>query len=732
MSMAAGVRTWAKVVRAVCRRRESGRSAKAVHAKGLIRDEDGVTSVGMAVSLLLCLSLLFSGAQLYRVGSASSEIQEVADVAVLAAESEVAEFMVAVRACDAAVLSMTLLAGTVYGIGIVAACVPPAAPLSEQLISLGGKVVKARDQFAEKASWGLNRLQDLLPFLAAASAASVASACNGGAMEAQYYAIGVLVPEKGEAIDASPHDGLSELSEEVDARAPEIREQAAAAEEAARKASEAKRIAFEHDCGAAPGYCQYERAGRFPWMPEGLNPLYSSVDAWSFSAALERAKGYYRLRKGCEAEPSGGVAEKASYHLRMVFYAYALEELEREGFVREEEGSFQANFPQLFRNVNEFRQSRLYDEARFPVSGDGVMHAYEGCPAAGAASAWRGVSALESGACAECPTCGFSLESIGNVASASTNIANGFEHHYEKIRQAALAYQQAREEMDPLVEQTKEAARPLLDAIGSLMSKIGGQRISAEPPGASGAICVVVNLAKSAADAGFESAFVSGGTVLGIRAAVSAAALVEDVADDSSSVITSLLDGFGQDAGAVVGGARIVLDCWSGLLRAYENGQAALSDAVGKGLDAVSVGTLSGLGAWARDALSATVQDAGLEPANLNALKPALLNTGHVSESDEGAFAVRFRQVKAQALSGSSSGSLVSALAGGLPDAVVQVLSETTVTIAEIEFPVGGVTIPLEITLPQSAAEAAGGLVEQCIAAIDGAVASAMGVRQWR
>ena len=88
-------------------------------ARGLWRDDEGLTSVGMAVSIMLCLTLVFSGAQLYRVESASAEIQEVADVAALAAESEVAEFMIAVKLCDATVLSMTLLSATVYGVGIV-------------------------------------------------------------------------------------------------------------------------------------------------------------------------------------------------------------------------------------------------------------------------------------------------------------------------------------------------------------------------------------------------------------------------------------------------------------------------------------------------------------------------------------------------------------------------------------------------------------------------------------
>lgn len=698
----------------------------------LFRDEEGVTTVGMAVSLMLCLALLFSGAQLYRIESASAEIQEVADVSALAAESEVAEFMIAVRTCDAVLLSMTLLAGTVYGIGIVAACVPPAAPVSEQLIALGSKVADARDKFAETASSGLNRLQKMLPFLAAATAASVAAACNDGAMHGDYLAVAVLLPEEGREIDADLGSELSELSDEVEESARGIRDDAAAAEEAAKKASQAKQEAYEHDCGAAPAYCQYERAGRFPWMPEALNPHYASVDAWSFSVALQRAKDYYRLRRSREAAPSGSVADAASYHLRMRFYDYALDLLEREGYVHEDGGSFEANFPKLFRNVSEFRETTLYAQATFPVSSDGVMHAYGGCPKAADASASAPVSSLESGAYAGCERCGFSIESIGNVASASTNIANGFEHHYEKIRQAAIAYQEARSEMDPLVKKVKDQANPLLDAIGALLSEIGGKRIDAEPPGASGAVCIVVNLAQNAADTGFESAFVSGGGVLGTRAAVSAAALVEDAGDDGSTVITSLLDGFGQDGGAAVGAGRIVLDCWSGLLKAYENGQAALSDALGRGLDCISVGTLSGLGTWAQSALTSVVEAAGLQPANLNALKPAILNTGHVVDGDSGAFAVRFRQVKAQALSVSSpTGGLVAGLAAGLPESVTQAISDAKVTIAEVEFPVGDIVIPIEIGLPQSVAEAAGGFVGQCVAALDGAVASISGVRPW-
>lgn len=74
-----------------------------------IRDEEGLTTAGMAVALLVSLSLLFSATQVYRINTLSAEVQEVADAAALAAENQVAEFMIAVRVVDGAVLSMTLL-----------------------------------------------------------------------------------------------------------------------------------------------------------------------------------------------------------------------------------------------------------------------------------------------------------------------------------------------------------------------------------------------------------------------------------------------------------------------------------------------------------------------------------------------------------------------------------------------------------------------------------------------
>lgn len=134
-----------------------------------LRDEDGMTTVGMVVSLLLALSMIFSSAQVYRIQSVSSRVQSVADAGALAAGNVVAEFMVAVRVCDSVALSLSLTSLTSTGLGIVACCVPGGQGVGAKLLEAGARVADARDSFSKTASEGLTRVQKTLPFLAAAT-----------------------------------------------------------------------------------------------------------------------------------------------------------------------------------------------------------------------------------------------------------------------------------------------------------------------------------------------------------------------------------------------------------------------------------------------------------------------------------------------------------------------------------------------------------------------------------
>lgn len=156
---------------------------------------------------------------------------------------------------------------------------------------------------------------------------------------------------------------------------------------------------------------------------------------------------------------------------------------------------------------------------------------------------------------------------------------------------------------------------------------------------------MVVNQQAIAADYGFESSFVVGGKTLGVRAAVSGATLVEDSSHDEATLITSLLDGLGPRAGnGAVGAARVLLDCWSGVLRVFGEGQKALSEGISRALDTMPLASKSGLGSWAAKALSDAFGALGLEPANLHALKPVWLTRGILQRGMAGRLALRFSE----------------------------------------------------------------------------------------
>ena len=63
----------------------------------LREDDGGFSTVGMVVALGLSLVLVFSGVRVYRVQTLSADVQDVADVAALAAENQVSLYVCTAR-----------------------------------------------------------------------------------------------------------------------------------------------------------------------------------------------------------------------------------------------------------------------------------------------------------------------------------------------------------------------------------------------------------------------------------------------------------------------------------------------------------------------------------------------------------------------------------------------------------------------------------------------------------
>lgn len=706
--------------------------------EGVLWDEEGFSTVGVALSLLLTLSLIFTAAQVYELDSASADVQEVADAAALASQNVVGEFYLLASVCDAVILSLSLGSVACLGIGVAASCVPPAAPISRTLIKASSDMAQARDRFGSLASEGLSRIQGLLPFLAMAKAAQVSRA-NGGGDHAQYASVAVLSPFDADLLetpDFSKSDAAQDAAEEGQDK---LESEAAKAEEAAKEANEWKQKAYEADSGSRTKYCMYQRALTLADMKGSSNPYFSSVETWSFSAALKRSRAYYAKRLRTESPDGSSVLEKARSSLRKRVFSYAVKEMKK-GYVRESEASFSAYFPLLPKNTSEMRKTELYTQAVYPIAldkeGMRCMHAWSGCP--GMDGCQRigvgSISQMESSTYVTCARCEFKAASMGKVLSASTNVDNGFEHYYRIVAEAAKEYQDARERLAPAKDAVEELAGNLFDMVEDALGQAAESRIRVSPPGRMGVVVITVDLSRHSASSVFPSTFVSTSGSLGPRVALSSACLLREESDEGETVISSFLDGVASkgDEGAVLGGARLALSLWSNLLRGYAQGQQAVVAGIKDSLDSIPFASESGLGDWASGRLLDVIERFGLEPPELRAAKAVLVNSGDVLSHMDGVFSARLMSLKS--LAGSSSdGSLFSGALNQAEQAALGSLSffDEEIELGSIRIIEGAVEIPLVISLPGFAKEYAGGIVGSFFDSVESLVSSLSANRRW-
>ena len=696
------------------------------------RDEDGFTTLSTTISLLLSLCLIFTMTKVYRINEASAEIQDVADAASLAAQTEVAEFMVVAETCDAVVLSLSLASAVSTGIGVVCLCVPGAVGFSANFMKLARSFAQARNEFLHASQTGLQAYQRALPFISAARAALVASS-NNASRSTAYKAIALSFPFQGKDIEiADSSEADQEFFDKVDQEESQVQQKAGEAEAASQEALEAKRRGFEADCGDDP--CMRERAFSLAHLAGAANPSYSSVDTWSFSVALDRARAYYRARLSNERPASSDVVEQARSVVRAQYYAFACEEMGK-GYVYETESSFEAYFPTMPRNMQQMRETSLYTQRVYPVTTEDdsqTMHGWTGCPNAAGYTRMGSVQELEAGDFRECALCCFAPASLGNVAAATSSTQWGFEYHYLKVAEAAKDYQKAKAEAEPLIEQVQQSAQELFDDCMEYAKSAQIGRIKVSPPGKCGAIAVVFDCR----DLAIEGNAFSGGTkALGARVAVSGAALLADSSVAGSTVITSLLDGLSDQAKEALGPASFALRCWSGVLEAYGSGQNALVSALEDTLNGLPLIGASGLGTWAAKAFRETMERLGLQPANTQALKPVLVNTGSVAAASDSSLANGYEQIKSKVTEGASA---ADGLLAWSSEVLIQnnqgvPLIGSSLEIAEFSpFGESGPCFTLSIPLPVRVQESIDEVLATFASGVEGAWEWLGGQKRWR
>ncbi|MDO4442829.1 MAG: hypothetical protein Q4B69_03050 [Slackia sp.] len=606
-----------------------GKKASCRYATDAFRRRDGFTTFGAACAILVSCALAFCCVWVARSQSRAAGVQAVADAAALAAENEVAEFVIAVRAADATLLSMSLTGLSLLGVGTACCCAPPTAAAGKALMEAGRNILVKRDDVAHAAEKTLSAAQDSLPAIAQVQAQAVIQE-NGSTLGGHTVGYIELVPEKGEPISVGDCAASQEAADAAQDRSDEITTAAQEAQAAREDAQEALERGFFHDCGNVSGYCMYERADTVAGMPSKSNPLFHSVNTWSFDVALKRAQAYYPHRAAHEAPENESVEECARSALRKNFYEFASEEVAKGRAIDDGSSVPDIVFPLLPSNTSEMKETTLYTDKAYPVAG-GCLHAWDGCPAAQGGIEGRGSLAdQDAGSYGVCAVCSFDAVALGKVAAASSSIENGFEYHYRKVADAADDYVAAMQRALPAESAAKEAAQGVFARIGDALSELKSCRIEAYPPGRFGSLAAI---AFDAQDEG-SVPFVPGARDVGSFAAVSSAVLAED---SEENVLSSLLDGAAEDIGPPLSDAApAVLSLWGVLIETYSSGTEGLADGVRDLFDSMPLVGSSGLGSWASESFLDLLESAGLEPANTEAPKPFVANTEHVAARGEG------------------------------------------------------------------------------------------------
>ncbi|MBP3884691.1 MAG: hypothetical protein J6D54_07125 [Olsenella sp.] len=673
-------------------RRSGGSRALAGTSFGVglfVADDGGYTTVAVAVALLLSLTLAFGVAAAGWSAGRAADVQSVADAAALAGSNCVAAYTTVAQVLDACVLSMGLLGTIVFGAGMILAAIPAVQAASPTVIDAGKKILDARRKFAHSASQGLARLEGALPALVAANSASTVSANSRG--DISYAGLAVPFPPEGESDFTGLEDELD--SDEMERAAEDLRRASEEKAAASARAAAARERAWRADCVDDP-MCMRSRAEDLAGLYGATNPDYPSASAWRFDYARARAANYYAARSANEQKSGDTPDDLQRSCARARFFRYAYDKISSAVCVEGE--SVSIDLPDLPHTTDGVKGTELYTERVWPCTmedGRRVLHCSTGCPAArGESSGEASLREIDAGSAARCETCRMDAVAMGNVADASTNIGNGFEHYWRILVEASREYQDARRDEAEKEREMQDAAEKSGSAFDRAMKMLAVERPGIKPPGHLGCMSFVMRGSETAVPNELVGSFVSGGR-LPAGAAISAATLAPDEATDGHDVLSSVFDGISEE-GLVGGLLDGVTGLWGRLLVSYGSAYGSVSEAAGGFLDGVGDVFGEKVASWLRKKVSDVIDAAGFEPTDMRLRKPVLTNTQNVMDGYGGSQIAEVRNF-VETLPEDPD-----AVLAACRDKVRETLGQSDVTVAEIPVPgLDGVSIPLTINL---------------------------------
>lgn len=664
-----------------------------------ISDTGGYTTLAVALSLLLSLTLAFSLVAGVWIQNRSADIQSVADSAALAGSNAVASYTTLATVLDASVLTLGLAGALTLGAGLVVSAIPGLSAQGATTIDTGLKIFSTRKEFASSVAQGLEKIEETLPLIVAARSAAV---IQENSSESQSY-VGCAIAYPAESkTDFSGYEAQLDTSEIEDV-AKDIQATSDEVKELQDKRDSALQEGWMADCGNKVRYgsmCLYERAERLSNLSSSANPYVTSPDKWNFGTALLRARSYYAARYAQEAPTASGDEARGESAVRKLLYAYAKAEFAKGSYIEHADGTVEIDLPLLPKNANEVKSCAYFANhpwAYTVQNGQIVLHALSSCAGAkGLAISYMTIGAYEAASnTKECESCHFTPASMTNVLSASTNINNGFEYYWRQIYQAALTYQEASNKLAKANQRLKEQSEKAAGLYNSLVETLSAVRVKLCPPGAYGCVAGVWRSGELAAPEELITSFTTTAKV-GSGAAISASVLAPDENTDANDVITRFTEAItlklnGAEAGVLGGLGKL----WSGLLQGY----AGAYDSIDSTVDSV-LGKIEGIpggsvAAWLVSKIGDLVKTAGFEPVDTRLKKPVLTNSQNVLDQAGNTNASTARQFIE--LLGQSQNPKTFAKTLGRD--LANKLEGTSFTLAELEIPGTGVSVPITVDL---------------------------------
>lgn len=662
-----------------------------------VDDEGGYTTVAVATALLVSLALVFGTAAAQWAAARSADVQEVADAAALAGANVVAAYSTVTQVVDACVLSMGLVGCVVCAAGLVVAAIPGIQAASPAIMEAGRQILDARRAFASSAAQGLTRLEAALPSLVMANSASCVAANSRGTVS--YVGVAVPFPQESQSDFSFLEDEVS--GDDMDQAAQDLASASARKEEADRRADEARERAFRADLVDDP-LCMQSRAESLAGLSGAQNPTYPTPQAWRFDFARLRAYNYYTARWLQETCTGSTPDELQRSCARKAFFAYARDAVAH-GTCDEEADPPVMDLPDLPHNRDTLVATTLYTQAAWPVTqeeGGPTLHCSLACPGAqGSQLGTTSLAALDAGQVQRCPVCQMDATAMGNVANASTNIDNGFEHYWRRFTQAARDWRQARSDSLAAEREMEGKAEAGQSKFDEAIDQLSVDRPKLQPAGSYGCVAVVMRKDGAAIPTQLTGPFLAAGQ-LGPGLAVSAATLAPDPATQDNNVLNDVFDGLraGGEAPAVdlVGS---ITSLWGRLLLAYGAGYGKVAEVAGDFLDGIELVAGARVAEWLKGKVTGAIAAAGFAPADMRLRKPVLANSQQVLDAAGVSQAQEVRQLvetlpeDPDQVYGWARGQVASHLGDG-----------GKVTIAEVPIPgLPGVSVPLTIDLTKLA-----------------------------